>query len=1550
MENYPYTVLMELTTLGEKHKERIESYFRIKRKSGGGECSKLKHIDGNLYSISFENEDAQQRVLNTKDHNINVGNETVKITVWRKEADPLQETFAMEENLQNQAASGTQGLFAGSTKKGNTIVQKVDMYRCRYLQDCKDAIDDLTQQLSEINCTVQFSKENDETVLIQMSNGEIANCSEKVEGIFKIMEEKYCCHFETDPKKRQILLKMPHLANKSTRIYHEPAQRFTVMVGQNADIFELLTVVEGVASQDRQGESMKIELRVSKPKYILLCDLFENAMEGQIKITFDGKSSLYLEGTPNAVKKGTCIFQEQLKKILDQTIRLSKVLISFLKLKSTQDALTTLFNTFSKTVTMDIDLDVTLFSLSKETLEEAKKILLTDLRKEDINVPESFKSTPIQEKLMEFVHKLDCRINKKVPRVWVKEDANWQKICVAGFTEEVKAVIKDLSEYFEKNALTTVHIPLQFPQIASSLIDLLNLKGLQFSGVELKVVTNPPNVIITGPQQQVTSVQSSIQKALPSIILEDLVIPKPGAYKCFSEYGSSYLSSISKEYNCVIKFKEDTNIEILHTSETQRNLCDFKLETGKVLSLRQGDITKEKVDAIINAANEQLSHGAGVAVAISDSAGPGFQKECSELVRRQGKIKTGKAVLTKAGKLPCKAVIHAVGPNWSEDKNVNRVKQLLASAIKEALEIAEQKGFRTVAMPCVSCGIFSVPVELSAECIISAVKNFAITAHSVRSITIIDINRDTLKKFEDICRKLLGIQEATLNQNQKIEESSHVSMSMDQEESPNLQVEVVLGKLEEHSDNVLVVPIIGGDLNSTQVSMDLQNKAGTLLPMAFTHSAQGKHFIPGDILPVYDVSNLKCLQVLYLFCSKWNDPQGHALEILKRGLHNCLQHCHSNALQSIALPVVGPGRALGFPHEAAIKALLNEISQFEKKFSSSWLKKVKIVIHPNDKNSAMVIQEASKKFDFKNLKMHVSSNESHMFHSLTSFSNDVTVMAGTVRLQIVHGNIVDESTDIIVNSTDFQSTHAGVSQTILSAAGSEVETELLNAPSHSGLVITRAGKLQCKKIIHVCGNNDLNQIKHRVQEVIEICEKQSFRSVSFPAICTGAGGLQPNAVATAMLEGISAAVKKTCNVSLIRIVLFEKRVFDFFKMTPKFYENQQLYSSSKKSSNSLKQILDFPEMDINPALFDVMGWNASDVHKTIQKLESIFNQAYHEQSLEDEMLCHLKKKDIDIIFEDSVLHSVQVTFEHRAQIRLWFKGLREDVMLIINKVQDLLNHSLKQELLKSAVQWCFYENGKAIPFNLEANYALEKDQSQIVAVMDDSGRKFKVDKIKMIATIESSSHEHTVTRITKEDLASSIPPSWTITDSTSVQRVLLNPSSFEFQQVSDLFKQTSADKTIISIERIQNVFLWKAFDIKRSQLKDKNGQAELNEMQLFHGTDKDACDSIDKNGFNRSLAGQNGTVYGHGVYFAKNSQYSVAYSPADQQGRHYMYLAQVLIGRYTVGNSSMRVPPAYSQSNKNDLFDSLVDSVTNPTIFVVFHDDQVYPGYLITFS
>lgn len=94
-------------------------------------------------------------------------------------------------------------------------------------------------------------------------------------------------------------------------------------------------------------------------------------------------------------------------------------------------------------------------------------------------------------------------------------------------------------------------------------------------------------------------------------------------------------------------------------------------------------------------------------------------------------------------------------------------------------------------------------------------------------------------------------------------------------------------------------------------------------------------------------------------------------------------------------------------------------------------------------------------------------------------------------------------------------------------------------------------------------------------------------------------------------------------------------------------------------------------------------------------------------------------------------------------------------------------------------------------------------------------------------------------------------------------------------------------------------------------------------------------------------------MYGRGVYFARDASYSArdTYSPRDLNGSKYMYLVRVLVGEYGTGSSSMIVPPPKNPSNDpNVLFDSVVDNTSNPQVFVVFHDANAYPEYLVVFS
>lgn len=143
---------------------------------------------------------------------------------------------------------------------------------------------------------------------------------------------------------------------------------------------------------------------------------------------------------------------------------------------------------------------------------------------------------------------------------------------------------------------------------------------------------------------------------------------------------------------------------------------------GVKLRLKQGDITRESADAIVNAANSSLMGGGGVDGAIHRAGGPAILEECKKIVARQGPLPTGKAVITTGGNLPAKHVIHTVGPIW-HGGNHNEA-ELLASAYRESLELAIEKNLATVSFPSISSGAYGYPVEEAARVALEAVIRF----------------------------------------------------------------------------------------------------------------------------------------------------------------------------------------------------------------------------------------------------------------------------------------------------------------------------------------------------------------------------------------------------------------------------------------------------------------------------------------------------------------------------------------------------------------------------------------------------------------------------------------------------------------------------------------------------------------------------------------------------------------------------------------------------------------------------------------------------------
>lgn len=373
-------------------------------------------------------------------------------------------------------------------------------------------------------------------------------------------------------------------------------------------------------------------------------------------------------------------------------------------------------------------------------------------------------------KWKDFLSSLTSRM-----KVGITVDNHANTIWVSGIANDVKECFDEVKTFLEINTIIHAVVPVEegsakfMSTVWKQKLDGIKRELSNYS-IDMRVTTDCEGIEVSGTAE-------GLEKCLP--LLHDLIgavkkdfvpVDKPGMKKFFlGDKGPSFLKTVEESNKCIILTTERTENESMADEVAEEEeevwsaadvVCSYSTKDRRTISVMKGDITKDRVDAIVNAANDELRHIGGLAAAIVKAGGKEIQDECNAFILANGRLLEGHTLMTSPGNLPCKKVIHAVGPKWDSEADRKKRKEeetkqerYLKQAITTSLQQA--KSLRSIAIPAVSSGVYGFPRDLCAIVILDAVLEFFEENSHCKLSEIHLINNDdpTVKVFADELRR-----------------------------------------------------------------------------------------------------------------------------------------------------------------------------------------------------------------------------------------------------------------------------------------------------------------------------------------------------------------------------------------------------------------------------------------------------------------------------------------------------------------------------------------------------------------------------------------------------------------------------------------------------------------------------------------------------------------------------------------------------------------------------------------------------------------------------
>ena len=376
---------------------------------------------------------------------------------------------------------------------------------------------------------------------------------------------------------------------------------------------------------------------------------------------------------------------------------------------------------------------------SENDCESVKKIagkLANMTGKASRVVPQSFMT--MQSKLEDYLPLLQAL--QEQHHVHITQSAN--AITVAGLKDTVGCAMDELFKFILEKCTIVHEIEMERGELRL-LQTYMHLEWSKIAecckslDIHLQVPTltsededSTSIVTLKGEKDHVLQIFQQVSALKERIIKQSRTVERAGTNYFVTESARVYLDGIEKRTNVIIEVAEpikDSSNSVSSSGSVSSKFsrkCIAKLQQSSCqISVYVGDITDfEKADVIVNAANCDLKHIGGVAAAILNKGGPIIQEASDKYTKRKGKLATGDAWMsTDVGNLPCKALVHAVGPVWQ--KGATKEEKLLEKACVETLRLVSHT-YRSIAFPAISSGVYGFPIDKCAKCMTKAIINY----------------------------------------------------------------------------------------------------------------------------------------------------------------------------------------------------------------------------------------------------------------------------------------------------------------------------------------------------------------------------------------------------------------------------------------------------------------------------------------------------------------------------------------------------------------------------------------------------------------------------------------------------------------------------------------------------------------------------------------------------------------------------------------------------------------------------------------------------------